>query len=99
MHCVQQTSAQDDDVHNHFYVHDHALHDSEDDGDAQYGMCILGDGDDMRSSDPSTDDVLCSDKDATNLASSPNNMVSAMLPMKVPKTNHISQDDRYTPVR
>lgn len=98
MHCELQTNALDDDCHNHSYVHDHAYHDNVDDGDVQYDRCRLDDGGDTNSSDPSTNDALCSDMDATSLANNPNNKANASTPNLAPKTNHISMDDRYRQV-
>jgi hypothetical protein len=55
----------------------------------------LDDGGGMHSSDPNTNDMLCSDMDATSLANNPNNMENAMPPNEGPKTSHKSLVDKY----
>lgn len=66
-----------------------------DDDDALYDRCKLDNGGDTNSSDPNTNDALCSDMGATNLANNPSNKASASIPNLAPKTSHISMDDRY----
>ena len=91
-----QTNALDDDDHNHCDALYGALDDSVDDDDEPYDTSRLGDGGDTSSSDPNIDGRLRSGMDATILANSPNRKENANIPTMVPKTNHKSQDGRYT---
>ena len=95
MHCGSKTNALDGVSHNPYDSRYDALVCNRRDSGDQCDRCRWDNSGDANSNDPNISDVLCNDKDATNLANTPNSMENASTPMKVPKTNHKSLDDRY----
>ena len=63
--------------------------------DGPYGTYRLDNSGDANIYAPNINDELCNGRDATNLANTPNSMENASTPMRAPKTNHKSLDDRY----
>ena len=82
-----QMSALDDVSHSLNDSHAHALEHNVGDDDGPYDRCILGGSGDANIYDPNINDELCNDKDATNLANSPNRKANASTPKMAPRTN------------